>query len=226
MTHYRFFTRAVTRVVATAAKQGRGLGMGLAISLALALSAPGYSEIFRTVDAEGNITYTDQPPTNTDRRVISETVDLPTPNTFEDTTPYERWDPESASEDDNNETSYTLLIVTPGHDQTVRENAGNVVIRTRINPDLDEGHTARLELNGTLTGNPVEGGSIYLNNLPRGTHRARLVVENENGRRIAESGESVFHMQRFSQLSPAGQAQQARQQARQQAIRASQNPSP
>ena len=206
MTRYRSFIRAV----ATTVHQGRRAGLG--IGLALMLSAPGYGEIFRTVDAEGNITYTDQPLTATDQRVISETVDLPKPNTFEDTTPYERWEPESATED-NNEVSYTLLIVSPGHEQAIRENAGNVVIRTRINPDLAEGHRARLELNGTLTGDPVEGGSIYLNNLPRGTHRARLVVENENGRRVAESGESVFHLQRFSQLSPAGQAQRARQNA-------------
>gem|GEM_PF-4644183 len=62
---------------------------------------------------------------------------------------------------------------------------------------------ARLELDGSLTGEPVESGQIFLANVARGTHSARLIVENENGRRIAESAESVFHLQRVSVFSPA-----------------------
>ncbi len=183
----------------------------VAITLSLCLlwaNHPTLAAIFRTVDAQGNITYTDQAPTAADSDIISEQVELAQPNTFADSTPYERWDPEVTSSD-NDTVSYELLIVAPAHDQAIRENTGNVTIRTRIAPELQEGDVARLELNGSLTADPVTDGSIYLNNLPRGTHRARLVVENSKGRRIAESPESVFHLQRFSQLSPAARARRA-----------------
>ena len=93
--------------------------------------------------------------------------------------------------------------MSPRNEESIRDNAGNVVIQTRIAPELASGHVARLELDGSMTGDPVESGQVLLANVPRGTHTARLVVENEKGRRIAESAESVFHLQRISLLSPA-----------------------
>ena len=186
--------------------------VAVGLGLALLFSAPTHGAIFRTVDAQGNVTYTDQPPAAGAKRVKSEQISISTPNTFQDSTPYQGWDPET-TEDDNNAASYSLSIVSPSNDQAIRDNSGNIVVRTRITPELAEGDKARLELNGTLTGDPVEGGSIYLTNLPRGTHRMRLIVESGKGRRIAESPESVFHLQRFSQLSPAAKAQRARQQS-------------
>lgn len=185
------------------------LACTVALSGCLALtSQSAAAQIFRTVDAEGNVTYTDQAPNTQDRRVIAEKIEITPPNTFQDSTPYERWEGNETTAQEG-EANYELSIVSPTYDQALRENSGNIVIRSQINPELQEGHVLRLELNGSLTGDPVEGGSIYLTNVSRGTHRARLVVENEKGRRIAESPESVFHLQRFSQLSPAARARRA-----------------
>jgi len=176
--------------------------LALVASLSLAMASPAFSAIFRTVDAQGNVTFTDQPPKASDTPVKSEEIKIATPNTFQDSTPYERWDPEPEAENSGS-TSYTLSIVSPSNEESIRNNAGNVVIRTRINPELSEGHVARLELNGTLTGEAIDEGAIYLTNMPRGTHRARLVIESESGRRLAESVESVFHLQRISVFSPS-----------------------
>ena len=175
----------------------------LAASLALSAASPAFGEIFRTVDAQGNISYTDQPPRPGDTQIKSEQIEISKTNTFQDSTPYERWDPDVEEGADNAApTSYSLAIVSPTNDASIRNNAGNVVVRTQIAPDLASGHVARLELDGTLTSEAVESGSIYLTNVSRGTHQARLVVESETGRRLAESAESVFHLQRISVFSP------------------------
>ena len=175
----------------------------LTACLALMAASPTFGAIFRTVDAQGNVTFTDQPPKTNDTRVKSEEIKIANPNTFQDATPYERWDPAAEEGSETTADDYTLSIVSPRNEESIRDNAGNVVIQTRIAPELASGHVARLELDGSMTGDPVESGQVLLANVPRGTHTARLVVENEKGRRIAESAESVFHLQRISLLSPA-----------------------
>jgi len=174
----------------------------LTASLTLSAASPSFGAIFRTVDAQGNVTYTDQPP-RAGSRAKSEEITISTTNTFQDTTPYERWDPAAEESGETAGATYSLKIVSPGNEESIRNNAGNVVIQTQIAPELATGHVARLELDGSLTGDPVDSGSIQLANVPRGTHTARLVVENEKGKRIAVSPESVFHVQRISLLSPS-----------------------
>ena len=181
----------------------------IAALISASLSAPSYGEIFRTVDADGNVTFSDQAPPSRGGRVTAEKVEITTPNTFADQTPYQQFDNQSlgSTGDDESENSdepkYSVSIASPSNDQTIRENSGNVIVRARVTPELAKGNQLRLLLDGSLYGGPVQGGSISLPNVPRGTHKVRVVVENEKGRRIAESAESVFHLQRISLLSPA-----------------------
>jgi len=190
----RIRARTSTRFGATVALAG----------LVLSLTTPTFGAIFRTVDAQGNITYTDQPPNARDTPVKSEQIEIATPNTFQDTTPYERWDPSAEEQGgDAQAVNYSLAIVSPSNDASIRNNAGNVAIQARITPELAEGHVARIELDGSMSGEEVVAGSVYLSNVSRGTHSARLVVESANGQRLAESPASVFHLQRISLLSPA-----------------------
>ena len=186
----------------------------IALMLSVCVCAPSYGAIFRTVDADGNVTFTDQAPktSDSDSRVVAEEIEVNNPNTFADEAPYQRWEGTVGDASDSAEEgapSYSLSIVSPGNDQTIRENSGSVVVRTRVDPGLVAGDKMRLELDGTLTGDSAQSGAFNLTNVPRGTHRARVVIENEKGRRVAESGESVFHLQRISLLSPNSAARRA-----------------
>lgn len=179
------------------------LGLGHGLVLALLIALPAQAAIYRTVDAAGNITYTDQPPAGevaADTRTISEEIEVQAPNTFIDTTPptpYEPWDP--PAEDDV--IGYQSLVITaPPDDEAFRDNAGNVVIRSQLTPKLQEGDALHLEMNGTLRAEPADGADVYLTNVPRGTHRIRMVVLGSDGRRKIESDEQVFHLQRISIL--------------------------
>ena len=180
--------------------------VGAAVLLATLLaSAPATAAIYRVVDANGNVTFTDQAPPGgvsddpAPGAGIAERIELPPPNTFVDDTPRARYEPGADSEDEG--PAYTLLQITaPSNDKVIRANDGRVFIGTRVTPAVQEGHRLLLEMNGSLTGHQPVEGSIDLDNVPRGTHRIRLVVVDAADRRLIESAETVFHVQRFSRL--------------------------
>lgn len=177
---------------------------GLTALLLLPLSAS--AAIYRTVDAAGNITYTDQPPADAAENTedISGQIDVLPPNTFTDPTPlapYEAWIPDAQPGEAEDVVGYrSLKITSPTHDESLRDNAGNVVVRSQLAPKLQQGHALHLELDGTLQAEPAEGADVYLTNVPRGTHHIRMVVLNKAGKRVFESDKKVFHLQRISIL--------------------------
>jgi len=175
------------------------------IATGMLFAQPASAAIFRSVDANGTVTFSDQPPAS-ERGVVAERIEINAPNTFVDNSPRLPYEP-TAGEGEENEGYADLKITSPGNDELIRDNAGNVVVRTRLTPDLKAGHTLRLELNGTLAGARAESGALHLTNLPRGTHQLRLVIENDKGRRLFESDQTVFHLQRFSALLNPGRNQ-------------------
>jgi hypothetical protein len=172
------------------------------ITALLVLTLPTNSAIYRSVDAAGNITYSDQQPAAqaSDPRTISEQIEVLPPNTFVDSTPPTPFEPGQPDIVDGTITYRSLEITAPPDREAFRDNAGNVVVRSRLAPALHDGDALHLELNGTLLAEPAAGGDVYLTDVPRGTHRIRMVVVDQNGRRKFESKEQIFHLQRYSAL--------------------------
>ncbi len=173
---------------------------------ALALAAPAVTdaaEIYRTVDEHGNVVFTDVPPRPGQP---GETVELQAPNFFE--TPPQRatgisleaW-LESQAESEPDEAATVgyerLRVAEPPHDAAIRENAGNVVIRADLQPDLRPGHAVQVYLDGALR-QTAHDTTIQLVNLDRGTHSVELRVVDEAGNPLITSEPSVFHLQRRS----------------------------
>jgi len=173
----------------------------LGLALVGLLSLPVSAAIYRTVDAAGNVTYTDQPPpgqTAAKTGIVTEKIEIKTPNTFDkpqSEPAYEPWLPDIEEAAAGYQ---SLQITSPAHDESIRENAGNVVVSGDLKPGLKVGDALHLELDGTLNPEPADGFQLQLANIPRGTHRIRLVVLGSNGERKIESKEQIFHLQRYS----------------------------
>jgi len=166
------------------------------------------AQIYRTVDEDGNVVFTDVPPRPEQQ---AETVELESGNTF--TAPdasaadndAPAWTLTYGDDDDDAETvgpsRYESVQVTyPGNDETVRENAGNLTITVQLVPDLRPGHRLQLELDGQIaqtSGVP----SFQLEHLDRGTHQVRVHVLDQSGGVIMSSDPSVFHLLRYSKLT-------------------------
>lgn len=189
-------------------------GLLLAGLLATAGVSEAASRIYKTVDENGNVVFTDQPPRPGE---TGESVELTTGNTFtppprpaqtgsDGSVSLEDWleGGEGAREDGESEegggsvTSYqSLAITSPANDAAVRENAGNVTISAAIQPSLAVGHIMQVYLDGQLRQQGFTT-SFQLVNLDRGTHNVQVRVVDQSGNTLIASEPSVFHLQRRS----------------------------
>ncbi|MFW6092933.1 MAG: DUF4124 domain-containing protein [Pseudomonadota bacterium] len=182
----------------------RSMLAGLLCLVVSAQPAAGADRIYRTVDEDGNVVFTDETPGPDEP---SETVELEPDgaNTFEPppveqhTRSLEEW-----LEDDDEEAEAaaesgyrTLRVAQPGDDEGIRNNAGNVVVHAELEPELQPGHVLQLYLDGTLR-RSARSNRIQLANVDRGTHSIVLRVVDEQGNRLISSETSVFHLQRRS----------------------------
>lgn len=186
----------------------------LAAMLALVVGAAATAaetRIYRTVDADGNVVFTDVPPA---QGQASQTVELGTGNTFTapetpaESRSLESWlgrDAQDEEEAGDAAVRYrSLRVASPAHDEGLRDNAGNVTVTAEVQPELAPSHVLALYLDGALqqTGQTTR---FELSNLDRGTHRLELRILDASGNTLAASEPSVFHLQRRSLLlQPAG----------------------
>ncbi len=162
------------------------------------------AEIFRTVDENGNVVFSDTPPppaASDDQSV--QPIDLPEANTFEppqrefrvrDLVP-----PTEDGDDAAAPVSYNKVqIVSPAEDEVIRNNAGNLTVVAATDPDLAPGHTLQLILDGELEGASANG-SFELSYVDRGTHRIEVrVVDLETGEEFIRSAPITFHLLRYA----------------------------
>ena len=168
----------------------------LITTLCTLLLAPCASaEIYKTVDANGNVVYTDVPP----RSVEGKPVTVTPLNSYEPSqVPRNRSAAGTGSAGAMLDAHYysVVQITDPTDDQAIRENAGNVVIAVMLSPALRGDHRLVLNLDEAPLEAEPEDGVFALTNLDRGTHIATAQVIDADGAIIAESAPVTFHVLR------------------------------
>ncbi len=150
------------------------------------------AQIYKTVDADGNVVFTDSPGVNQQ----AETVDIKVPNTI-DATPVTPYQPAPAAEE---EAGYQSLSISPAHDSTVRSNTGDFAVSISVNPPLQPGHSVQLYLDGQRQNG--SGTRYQFTNIDRGSHQLRATVVDGNGKVLIEQTNPV-HVQRTTAPRPA-----------------------
>jgi hypothetical protein len=176
--------------------------MVILLILASGLASAG-ERIFKTVDENGNVVFTDIPPKEDEP---GEQIIVENPNSYaseEAVGPQDEWIVESEDEE-GSETRFTyqsLDIVAPQKDATIRENAGNVSIVAVPNPRLRSGDRLRLMMDGDLV---QEGRQTRfdLENVDRGTHVAVTEIVDDAGNVLIRSDPTTFHLQRYRIPTP------------------------
>jgi len=191
---------------------GRGAVLTAVLTAVLAASttagAPtAAAQIYRTVDEDGNVVFTDVPPRPDE---AAETVELGSGSTFTPppaAVPAEtplRWSDVDGAVDepaaDAAAVYQSVEIASPGNDEAVRENSGNIVVSARVVPELRPGHRVQLELDGQIV-QTSEAPSFQLQYVDRGTHQVRVHVLDESGTILRSSDPSTFHLLRYSKLT-------------------------
>ena len=162
-----------------------------ALLLVFSVSSFAASPVYKTVDENGKVAYSDQPSS-----AAKEVSTAPLLNTFEypDLAQPAGTAPIAVAAE---QFDYDFVAMTaPKQDETVRSNNGDVSIRGHLNPPLRPHHQAFLVLDGTITGLTSSTLSFELQAVDRGTHIVAINITDENGKTLRSTEPVTFHVQR------------------------------
>jgi len=171
------------------------------IGLLIACSAS--AAVYKSVDAEGNVVYTDDPKGHGEPVKLPPLSTVPPPKYIN--LPTEATLPGS---DSQAPVYKQLTIATPTADETLRDNTGDVAVKVALQPDLDKaaGHRLQYFLDGQPQGESRTTDKAVYSNVPRGTHTVEVAVVDAAGNEIQRSSSVRFYLHRQSVNFPRGPA--------------------
>ena len=140
--------------------------------------------VYKTVDEEGNIIFTDKPTEGSEEIKLEELQTIKNPNPAK----YKPL-PEKTIKSDSESIYKSLLVTNPADGSGLRSNAGNVNISLSLQPGLRRGHNVII----TLDGKEISSGSSLsasLNNVDRGTHTITAKVVDAAGKELISTTSS------------------------------------
>ena len=163
----------------------------LSISVFL-ISVSNAETVYKTVDAEGNVYFSDTKTENAEIIKIKDAqiIDLPKIRSSD----------VSKKEPIHDVATYSeLVIISPKDDSTVRNSAGEIKINLNIVPELKQTDTVLLFVDGkqVLSGRSPQ---LLLSNIDRGTHTIEAAIKNEPGDILIRSNKVILHLKRMSRL--------------------------
>ncbi len=145
----------------------------------LIASQPISAEIYRWVDDQGNVEYSDQPRDGATKIEVQDpsTISLPKLSNLPKTT---------SSEDSPPISQYKRLLITfPENNSAFHSGDGNITVLTEVDPELLPNHSLRLTMDGAVMGTG-KANFFTLSNIDRGTHSLQLdVIDNSS---VVQSG--------------------------------------
>lgn len=171
----------------------------LALLLVLSMNA-GATELWRWVDENGVVHYSDRPHPGAERIELQRVQSFtPPPMATRDVQPED-----SRPSQDRAGSPYTgLRIVSPGEEETLWNIGGELSVEVALQPALRAGHTLRVQLDGDRVVELPPGQTrITIDEVFRGEHRLRASVVDDQGRELVSSDPVVFFVQQASILNP------------------------
>jgi hypothetical protein len=158
--------------------------------------------VYKSVDKDGNVIYSDVP-----EKKDQKPIKVEEPMTFE-SQPARRTTAESRSESGEESgrkakpapTDYESLAITqPGPDQAIRSNSGDITVQVSASPVLQKDHVYVIYVDGSKV-HEGTANSVNLTNQSRGSHTISAEVRDEQGNVLISSGSMTFHLLRHSVL--------------------------
>lgn len=174
----------------------------IAASLSLGLTAVSASatQVYKHVDENGNVSFSDSPQSDNSEAIQvrpSQGISLPKPR---QRAPEPRRSASSGTTDESTERYQSIRITQPEDDTAFWRTSGQVAIQVSSEPELRDGHSYQLELDGEKK--KTQRGPIFtLENVDRGTHEAIVHIVDNEGRPLSSSEPSRFTVHRHSILN-------------------------
>ncbi|MFV8572380.1 DUF4124 domain-containing protein [Marinobacter sp. SBS5] len=165
----------------------------LASGILLLASSASWAEVYRHVDAQGNVTFSDEPMKGGEAVKVKPvtTITLPKPEVVRETDKLrDEVKREGASYDD-------LAFAYPQDDQAFHSGNGTVTFQVHSTPGLKPNHKYEITLDGQPVGQSTSG-SVTVQNIDRGTHSAVAHIVDHNGVQVKSSQPVRFTIHRPS----------------------------
>ena len=170
------------------------IGSALLFATAVFIGAvpKGFAQtMYKVTDKDGNVTFTDTPPSDQEAAVEAQTIH--SPNTSAAVTPAPIDEPDAVMAEP---ISYETLIVSPAEAATIPMGPGNFSVDAIVRPALSQGERVVLTLDGKPVGSPQRMTTWQLTNIYRGEHRLQVVRVNAEGARVNASSERTVYVMR------------------------------
>lgn len=155
-----------------------GLTLTILCSTTL-LSSLAFAEIYKTVDKNGRVTFSDVPPPNTDAKPI----ELKSLNTTPPPPPVPAYIPPNPKIDPD---GYELHLLAPENGTTLLPNERSVTISARLNLPLQNDDMFAYKLDDKIIFKTMES-SYNLDEPPRGEHSVSVAIVDREGKSLAQS---------------------------------------
>ena len=164
------------------------------ISLALLFTPALFAgEVYRVISKDGEVTFTDSPPSN----AKSESVDLPKINIT--ALPPPTTAKESNDEASEDEVAYTKArIIQPSNNATIPPGQLEIVVQIALEPSLQTGHLVQIYVDGRKQGLPSASSTFTLTSLNRGEHSIHAEIIGTGKQRKAKTQTITVHVKQHS----------------------------
>lgn len=156
------------------------------------------ADIYKSVNDQGEVVYSDQPTPSAKRLKLPELTTYKAP-------PLTNFSTSSAPGTKPVASPYKdVKILEPQNDATIRNNQGVVSVQVALNPPLltKSGHKIQYYLNGEPHGTPIASTTINFSNLGRGTYTLSAAVVDASGAVLTSATPVIFYLHRESILNP------------------------
>jgi hypothetical protein len=164
--------------------------------MSVACTAAVSATVYKWVDDDGVIHYSDQPHENAQK------VELKAPQTY--SAPKAPSIPATSSRNSSRPASsyQSCSVSSPMNDQ-VFENTSEVTAGVSVQPAVRAGDSVVVTLDGQpIPGVPVSGGQFAISPVDRGTHTIQMTVRDASGATVCSSPAVTFHVHQASIQSP------------------------
>jgi Domain of unknown function (DUF4124) len=165
--------------------------------MSVACTAAVSATVYKWVDDNGVVHYSDQPHENAQK------VELKAPQTY--SAPKTPTPPPQSTRGPASKQApayQTCAISEPANDQ-VFMNTSEVTAGVSVQPTLRPGDSVVVTLDGqNVPGVPASGGQFLISPVDRGTHTMQMVVKDPTGATVCSSASVTFHVQQPSLQSP------------------------
>ncbi|APE30639.1 DUF4124 domain-containing protein [Halomonas aestuarii] len=173
------------------------LVLGMSVSLAAHAQT-----IYRTIDAQGNVVFTDNPEGGGEEVTLDPLTVVPSPSEPAGMAPEVQGGQGSVGTASPGQPFMpydSFSILSPGQEETLPTGAaGNVQVTLGIQPDLREDHRVRLLVDGRISQSAMNTDTFLLNNLPRGEHVLQAELLDASGAVRHRTSPVTLYVQRAS----------------------------